>query len=30
VITHLDQLKDVFTSELLVEKTPRGSTVTLV
>lgn len=30
VITHLDQLKDVFSSELLVEKTPQGSTVTLV
>ena len=29
VITHIEQLKDVFTSQLLVEKTPRGSTVTL-
>ena len=30
IITHIDQLKDVFSTELLVEKTPQGSTVTLI
>lgn len=30
VITHIDQLKDVFTNQLMVEKTPRGSMVTVL
>ena len=30
VITHIEQLKDVFTTQLLVEKTDQGSTVTLM
>ena len=30
VITHLDEIKDSFSTRLLVEKTPRGSQVTLV
>ncbi len=30
VITHVDQIKEAFSTQLLVEKTPRGSMVTLV
>lgn len=30
VITHIDQLKDVFTNQLLVEKTAQGSMVTVL
>jgi exonuclease SbcC len=30
VITHVDEIKEAFSSRLLVEKTPRGSQVTLV
>jgi exonuclease SbcC len=30
VITHVDEIKDSFSAQLLVEKTPRGSQVTLV
>ena len=30
VITHVDDIKDAFSTQLLVEKTPRGSQVTLV
>ncbi|MDZ7843248.1 MAG: SMC family ATPase [Anaerolineales bacterium] len=30
VITHIDQLKDVFTNQLVVEKTSRGSMVTVL
>ena len=29
VITHIEQLKDIFSSQLVVEKTPAGSTVSL-
>ncbi|MDZ7845257.1 MAG: SbcC/MukB-like Walker B domain-containing protein [Anaerolineales bacterium] len=29
VITHIDQLKDTFTTQLAVEKTPKGSAVTV-
>jgi len=30
VITHIDELKDVFPTRLEVEKTPRGSMVRLI
>ena len=30
VITHVDEIKEAFSTQLLVEKTPRGSQVTLV
>jgi exonuclease SbcC len=30
VITHVEEIKDAFSTQLLVEKTPRGSQVTLV
>lgn len=30
VITHIEQIKEAFATQLLVEKTPRGSMVTLV
>jgi exonuclease SbcC len=30
VITHIEQIKEAFSTQLLVEKTPRGSRVTLV
>ncbi len=30
VITHVEQIKEAFSTQLLVEKTPRGSMVTLV
>ena len=30
VITHVEQIKDAFSTQLLVEKTPHGSQVTLV
>ncbi len=30
VITHMEEIKEAFSSQLLVEKTPRGSRVTLV
>ena len=30
VITHIEQLKDIFSTQLVVEKTPEGSTVSLV
>jgi exonuclease SbcC len=30
VITHVEQIKDAFSTQLLVEKTPQGSQVTLV
>ena len=30
VITHVEQIKDAFSTQLFVEKTPRGSQVTLV
>ena len=30
VITHVEQIKEAFSTQLLVEKTPRGSQVTLV
>ena len=30
VITHVEQIKDVFSTQLFVEKTPQGSQVTLV
>ena len=29
VITHIEQLKDIFTTQLYVEKTPEGSVVSL-
>ncbi len=30
IITHIEQIKEAFSTQLLVEKTPRGSRVTLV
>ena len=30
VITHVEQIKEAFSTQLLVEKTPKGSMVTLV
>jgi exonuclease SbcC len=30
VITHIEQIKEAFSTQLLVEKTPQGSRVTLV
>jgi exonuclease SbcC len=29
VITHIEQLKDIFSTQLVVEKTPEGSVVLL-